>query len=280
MTAAVLQCGDRTVQLNKPLVMGILNITPDSFFDGGDFFSPTTALKQARLMVEDGVDIIDVGGESTRPGAESVSVDDELSRVIPIVEILHAELPVALSIDTSKPEVMSAAVQAGAGMINDVYALQAPGALQLAAEVDVPICLMHMQGEPRSMQHAPQYENVIAEVVDFLQQRVDVCQQAGIGRERLLIDPGFGFGKTLKHNLILMQHLPDLVALGLPVIVGVSRKSMIGSLLDAPVDERLFGSVALATLAVWQGVQIVRVHDVKATVDALRVIHAVQQVHQ
>lgn len=259
--------------------MGILNITPDSFSDGGDFFTPAAALEHARHMVAAGADIIDIGGESTRPGAEPVSVADELSRVIPVIETLHAEqLPVVLSIDTRKPEVMTAAVAAGAGMINDVCALQTPGALQVAAQCDVPVCLMHMQGEPRSMQKQPHYDNVVAEVLGFLRQRIEACQQAGIARQRLIIDPGFGFGKTLKHNLALMRHLPDFVALGVPVLVGVSRKTMIGALLDdAPLDERLFGSVALAALAVWQGAQIVRVHDVRETADALRVVHAVQQ---
>lgn len=274
-----LNCGGKLLDLSSPQVMGILNITPDSFSDGGVFFAREAALRQAWQMYEAGAAIIDVGGESTRPGARPVSVQEELDRVIPIIETLHAELPVILSVDTSKAEVMREAVQAGAGMINDVYALRREGALDAARECDVPVCLMHMQGEPRTMQQEPRYGDVVQEVLQFLRQRIDTCRQAGIAREKLLIDPGFGFGKRLQHNLQLMKQLPELAALGCPVLVGVSRKSMLGSLLGGrPVEGRLHASVAAATLAVWLGAAIVRVHDVGATVDAVKVAAAVKQI--
>ncbi len=274
-----LNCGGKLLDLSSPQVMGILNITPDSFSDGGVFFAREAALRQAWQMYEAGAAIIDVGGESTRPGARPVSVQEELDRVIPIIETLHAELPVILSVDTSKAEVMREAVQAGAGMINDVYALRREGALDAARECDVPVCLMHMQGEPRTMQQEPRYGDVVQEVLQFLWQRIEICRQAGIAREKLLIDPGFGFGKRLQHNLQLMKQLPELGALGCPVLVGVSRKSMLGSLLGGrPVEGRLHASVAAATLAVWLGAAIVRVHDVGATVDAVKVAAAVKQI--
>jgi len=274
-----LNCGGKLLDLSSPQVMGILNITPDSFSDGGVFFARDAALRQAREMYEAGAAIIDVGGESTRPGARPVSVQEELDRVIPIIETLRAELPVILSVDTSKAEVMREAVQAGAGMINDVYALRREGALDAARECDVPVCLMHMQGEPRTMQQEPHYGDVVQEVLQFLRQRIESCRQAGIAREKLLIDPGFGFGKRLQHNLQLMKQLPELAALGCPVLVGVSRKSMLGSLLGGrPVEGRLHASVAAATLAVWLGAAIVRVHDVGATVDAVKVAAAVKQI--
>lgn len=255
--------------------MGVLNVTPDSFSDGGRFHGRDHAITQALEMVEQGAAIIDVGGESTRPGADDVPLEVELRRVVPVIEALAPVVPVPISIDTSKPEVMKAAVEAGAGMINDVYALRRDGALELAASLDVPICLMHMQGEPRSMQHQPSYGNVVAEILEFLQQRVIHCTQAGVKRERLLLDPGFGFGKTLEHNLSLLKHLDALVNEGLPVLVGMSRKSMVGAVLDAGVDKRLFGSVAVATLAAWQGASVIRAHDVKATVDAITMTAAV-----
>ncbi len=274
-----LNCGGKPLDLSSPQVMGILNITPDSFSDGGVFFAREAALRQAWQMYEAGAAIIDVGGESTRPGAKPVSVQEELDRVIPIIEALHAELPVILSVDTSKAEVMREAVRAGAGMINDVYALRRDGALDAARVCDVPVCLMHMQGEPRTMQQEPRYGDVVQEVLQFLRQRIDTCRQAGIAREKLLIDPGFGFGKRLQHNLQLMKQLPELAALGCPVLVGVSRKSMLGSLLGGrPVEGRLHASVAAATLAVWLGAAIVRVHDVGATVDAVKVAAAVKQI--
>jgi len=256
--------------------MGILNLTPDSFSDGGLYDRKEAALVHARQMAAEGAAIIDVGGESTRPGARSVSEQQELDRVIPVLEALAGELDVPLSIDTCKPGVMREAVTAGAGLINDVAALRAPGALQAAAELQVPVCLMHMQGEPRTMQQSPQYGDVVQDVMAFLRERILACQTAGIHRSRLLIDPGFGFGKTLEHNLQLLKRLDELRILAVPVLVGLSRKSMIGTLLGgAPVDERLYGSLAAAVLAVLKGAVIVRTHDVRATVDALRVATAV-----
>ena len=257
--------------------MGILNVTPDSFSDGGDFFDLEAALAHARLMVEEGAAIIDVGGESTRPGAVPVSEDEELRRVIPVVETLSRELPVPVSIDTSKPRVMREAVAAGAGMINDVRALRAEGALEAAAEAGVPVCLMHMRGEPRTMQREVHYDDVVKEVLDFLAGRLAACREAGIQEERLIVDPGFGFGKELVHNLELMRQLSRFLSLGRPVLVGLSRKSMIGGILDVPVTDRLYGSLALATLAVWQGASLVRCHDVRPTVDAVRICQAVRE---
>jgi dihydropteroate synthase len=256
--------------------MGILNVTPDSFSDGGMYNRKEAALAHARRMVEQGAACIDIGGESTRPGAQSVTEQQELDRVIPVVEALSRELTVPLSIDTSKPRVMSEAVAAGAGLINDVLALRAPAALETAATLQVPVCLMHMQGEPRTMQEAPVYGDVVGEVSEFLAARIEACLAAGIPRTKLLIDPGFGFGKTLQHNLSLLQRLPELQALAVPVLVGISRKSMIGALLgDAPVDQRSYGSLAAAVLAVLKGAVIIRTHDVRATVDALRVTAAI-----
>lgn len=273
----ILQCAAKTLDLSRPRVMGILNVTPDSFSDGGRFLGREQAIEQALRMQEEGAAIIDIGGESTRPGAEDVSVQRELDRVIPLIEALASELDVPISIDTSKPEVMRAAVEAGAGMINDVYALRRDGALEAAAALDVPVCLMHMQGEPRSMQQAPEYSDVVQEVRGFLLEQIVRCEKAGIPKHRLLLDPGFGFGKTLAHNLSLLKHLPLVVAEGIPVLVGMSRKSMIGTVLDAPVEARLHGSVATATLAAWMGAKIIRVHDVQATVDAMKMVAAVQR---
>ncbi len=275
MTRGVLQCNGRTLDLSRPQVMGILNITPDSFSDGGVFFDAGKALARAREMVKQGAALIDVGGESTRPGAAPVSIDEELSRVVPVIEALSAEIDVPISVDTSKPEVMEAAVAAGAGLINDVRALRREGALAMAARLDVPVCLMHMRGEPGTMQQNAVYDRVVVEVLDFLAGRVAACESAGIPRERLLVDPGFGFGKTLAHNLQILKSLDRFLTLGLPLVVGLSRKSMVGAILDAPLDGRLHGSVALATLAAWQGAAIVRAHDVRATVDAMRCCQAV-----
>lgn len=272
----LLDCAGKPLDLSVPRVMGILNITPDSFSDGGRYLDPAVAVTRARQMVAEGAAIIDVGGESTRPGAAAVAVEEEIARVVPVIQALAAELPVPVSVDTSKPEVMRAAVAAGAGLINDVCALQQPGALAAAAELQVPVCLMHMQGEPRTMQQAPQYADVVAEVREFLAQRVEECIAAGIARERILLDPGFGFGKTLAHNLSLLKHLPMLHDLGQPLLVGMSRKSMIGAVLDVPLADRLYGSVAVATLGAWLGAAIVRVHDVKASADALKMVAAVQ----
>lgn len=275
----ILSCGPRALDLCAPVVMGILNLTPDSFSDGGRFTAPARSIARAREMVEEGAAIIDVGGESTRPGAPDVSVEEELARVVPVIEAIATRLDVPVSVDTSKPEVMRAAVAAGAGLINDVRALQEPGALEAAAELGVPLCLMHMQGQPRTMQDAPRYGDVVAEVRDFLLERATVCEAVGIPRERILLDPGFGFGKTLEHNLRLLASVDRLVATGYPVLVGMSRKSMIGQILEgAPVEERLHGSVAAALIAAMKGARILRVHDVKPTVDALRVFAAMQQV--
>ncbi len=265
------------LDLTQPRVMGILNITPDSFSDGGDFLSHAAALERAREMADEGADIIDVGGESTRPGAQPVSEQEELERVLPVIQAITAELSLPVSIDTSKPNVMRAAVAAGARMINDVLALRAPGALEAAREAQVPVCLMHMQGEPRTMQREPHYREVVGDIIAFLRERVRVCEEAGIPRHHLILDPGFGFGKTLAHNLRLLKELHRVTELGLPLLVGLSRKSMVGALLqDVPAAERLYGSLAAAVLAVERGASIVRVHDVKPTVDALRVVHAVR----
>ena len=272
----ILRCGPHELDLTQPRVMGILNVTPDSFSDGGRFLDREAALRQGRALVAEGADILDIGGESTRPGAAAVSVQEELDRVIPVIEALAAELPVPVSVDTSKPEVMRAAVAAGAGLINDVAALRRPGALAAAAGLGVPVCLMHMQGEPGTMQQDPNYEDVVAEVAAFLAERIAACEAAGMPRERLLVDPGFGFGKTLAHNLALLRGLPRVAALGVPVLAGLSRKSMIGALLGgAPVEGRLHGSVAAAVLAVERGAAVVRVHDVGPTVQALRIVAAV-----
>ncbi len=278
MLKTALDCSGKSLDLTRPLVMGILNITPDSFTDGGDFILPADALKRARSMVEEGVDIIDVGGESTRPGSHAVTTQEELDRVIPVIGAIAAELPVPISIDSCKSEVMREAVAAGAGMINDVKALQAEGALEAARDAAVPVCLMHMQGEPRSMQQDPTYSDVVAEVESFFRQRIAACESVGIQRERLLLDPGFGFGKLLEHNLALLQHLKRFTELGLPLLVGISRKSMLGAILDdAPVDQRLYGSLAAAVMAVERGAAIIRVHDVRPTVDALKIVRAVQE---
>ncbi|MGA9851642.1 MAG: dihydropteroate synthase [Gammaproteobacteria bacterium] len=255
--------------------MGVLNRTPDSFSDGGAFMNLDAALRQALDMARDGAAILDIGGESTRPGAQAVSVQQEMERVIPLIEHLAHDADVPVSIDTSKPEVMREAVRAGAAMINDVYALRLSGALEAAQECQVPVCLMHMQGEPRIMQRHPYYKNVVAEVKRFLEERIQACEAAGIPRAHILIDPGFGFGKTLDHNLELLRHLHELASLGQPLLVGLSRKSSIGTLLGGvPSDRRLQGSVAAAVTAVLHGAHIVRAHDVKPTVEALKVAAA------
>lgn len=262
---------------NLPMVMGILNVTPDSFSDGGQFFSRTLALEQARRMCLEGADVIDVGGESTRPGASSVSAEEELQRVIPVIEAISAELPVKISVDTSKPVVMREAVSAGASMINDVRALREEGALHAAANLGVDVCLMHMRGEPRTMQSNPHYEDVITEVRDFLVERAGACERHGISRSQIYIDPGFGFGKTLEHNLELLANLGALAATNYAVMVGLSRKSMIGALLDRSVEDRVHGSVALALMAYLNGARLIRTHDVGATLDALRIAQRVRQ---
>lgn len=274
----ILDCAGKPLDLTHPQVMGILNVTPDSFSDGGKFLVQDSALAQAKQMVEDGAGIIDVGGESTRPGAAIVSVEEEISRVVPIIEAIRLEIDIPISIDTSKPEVMTAAVNAGAGLINDVRALQVDGAVQVAVDCDVPICLMHAQGTPQNMQDAPRYDDVVTEVLDFLLERVAVCEQAGIARDRLILDPGFGFGKQAVHNLRLMKHLSKFINTNIPVLVGVSRKSMIGKLLKVSVEERLAASLSLAAISVWQGAKIVRSHDVRETVQAIMMCDYVTKV--
>lgn len=273
--ATSLDCGGRVLELSRTAIMGILNITPDSFSDGGIFLSHDAAVARAITMVEEGADLIDVGGESTRPGAQVVPVQEELDRVIPVIEAITRAVPVPISIDTSKPEVMRAAVAAGAGFINDVRALREPGAVETAAALQVPVCLMHMQGEPRSMQHHPVYSDVAVEVRDFLQERIDACITASIPRQRIVLDPGFGFGKTVEHNLDLLRRLGVLRTFGAPILAGLSRKSMIGNLFGLPVTQRLHASVALALIAVQNGATLLRVHDVRATREAIRTLEAV-----
>lgn len=276
MTNNRILCADRELSLDSPVVMGILNVTPDSFSDGGLFSNSDAALRQAEKMHSDGAVIIDIGGESTRPGAQSVSTSEELDRVIPVIEKIHQELDIIISIDTSKAIVMKEAASAGAGMINDVMALRAEDALKTAHETGLPVCLMHMQGEPRMMQAAPSYTDVVGEVTDFLTQRIEQCLAQGIKKQQIIIDPGFGFGKTLAHNITLFKHLDSLAALGMPVLVGASRKSMIGQLTDRDVSDRLAGSIALATLAATSGAAIIRVHDVAETVDAIKIANALK----
>lgn len=277
MAVTSLDCGGRPLDLTSPVVMGVLNVTPDSFSDGGDFLSPDSALSRARELVAEGAAIIDIGGESTRPGAADVSVDDELARVMPVIEALAGELSVPISVDTTKPEVIRAAAAAGAGLINDVMALQRPGALDAAVETGLPVCLMHMRGTPRNMQLDPQYDDVVEDVLGFLHERVATCTQAGIPAERIVIDPGFGFGKSMTHNATLLARLDAFNALDLPILIGLSRKSFIGQIVDRPPKERVAGSLAAAVLAAQAGARIVRTHDVAATVDALAVVDYVRR---
>ncbi len=275
-----LRCGSRTLDLSAPVVMGILNVTPDSFSDGGRFNERDAALRQAEQMLADGAAIIDVGGESTRPGAAPVSEQEELDRVVPIVEALHQQLDALVSLDTSTAAVIRDGAAAGAGLINDVRALRRPGALQAAAASGLPACLMHMQGEPGNMQDNPQYDDVTAEVMAFLQERIAACEAAGITRDRLLVDPGFGFAKSANHNLLLMREMAQLQQLNLPILIGVSRKSLFGKVLGREVNERLPGSLAAAVMCVERGALIVRAHDVQETVDAVRFAHAVREAHK
>lgn len=278
-----MQFGRYLLDLSTPRIMGVLNTTPDSFSDGGAVHSKdgqldmSSVLRRVEVMVKEGADIIDVGGESTRPGAAPVSVAEELQRVVPVVAEIVERFDVPVSVDTSTPEVITAAAEAGASLINDVRALRRPGALAAAAGSGLPVCLMHMSGEPDSMQQSPEYTDVVQEVGDFLVSRVTACEAAGIGREKILLDPGFGFGKTLQHNLELFRGLRQLQQLGMPLLVGVSRKSMIGMLLDKPVEQRMVGSVAMAMLAVQRGASILRVHDVSATADALKIMTAIER---
>lgn len=276
MIHPTLDCAGRVLTLDRPLVCGIVNVTPDSFSDGGVNFDADAAIRHGLALVGQGADLLDIGGESTRPGAQAVSEQEELRRVIPVIEALARQTTVPLSIDTSKPGVMRAAVRAGAGLINDVHALRQEGALDAAAELEVPICLMHMQGEPGGMQADPHYDEVVGDIKRFLADRIFGCELAGIPRKRLLIDPGFGFGKTLDHNLALLRELQQFATLGVPLLVGLSRKSFLGQLSGrSNPAERVHASVAAALIAVQRGASIVRVHDVAATADALKVWNAV-----
>lgn len=265
----------RLLSAPEPVVMGILNVTPDSFSDGGEFNRVDAAVKHALDMHTQGASIIDVGGESTRPGAQSVTESQEIERVVPVIEAIREKSEVLISVDTSKPVVMRAAMQAGASLVNDVNALRTEGAVECCAEFNVPVCLMHMKGEPRTMQQNPQYNDVVSEVSGFLQQRVRHCVESGIPGEHIVLDPGFGFGKTLHQNVTLLTHLNVICELNFPVMIGISRKSMLGQILDRPVDERLIGGIAAAVIAYSKGAHVFRVHDVAATRDALKICIAV-----
>ncbi|WP_434998572.1 dihydropteroate synthase [Vibrio scophthalmi] len=265
---------NKTLDLSQPHVMAILNVTPDSFSDGGQFHSLDNALMQAQKMITAGVSIIDIGGESTRPGAPDVTLEEELARVIPVIKAIRAKYDVWISIDTSKAEVMRQAIAAGADIINDVRSLREPGALEVAAHAGLPICLMHMQGQPRSMQTNPHYDDLLQEVGDFLQERIDACEAVGIAREQLILDPGFGFGKTLAHNYQMLAHLERFHQFNLPLLAGMSRKSMLFKLLDKAPSECVAASVSCATIAAMKGAQIIRVHDFEQTLDAVKVVSA------
>jgi dihydropteroate synthase len=273
--ANILRCGRFRLGLDRPLVMGVVNVTPDSFYDGGRHASTAAAIAHGRRLAEEGADLVDVGGESSRPGSEAVSLDAELARVLPVLDGLR-DLEVPVSVDTTKPEVMRAAIAGGAAMINDITALAAPGAIDAVAAGDAAVCLMHMRGEPRTMQANPVYADVVAEVRDFLAARVAACVAAGIPRDRIAIDPGFGFGKTVDHNLTLLRELGAIAALGVPVLAGWSRKSSLGRITGRAPEERLASSLAAALIAAQRGARIVRVHDVAATRDVLAVLAAVQ----
>ena len=272
--ARALRCAAKTLDLSTPVVMGVLNVTPDSFSDGGRFLSPAAAIEQGLRLAAEGAALIDVGGESTRPGAAPVSVAEELARVVPVVRALSERTTAVISVDTSKPQVMQAAAAAGAGLINDVRALREPGALAAARASGCAVCLMHMQGEPGTMQQAPSYRDVLTEVQAFLGERVDACLAAGLQPDQLLIDPGFGFGKTFEHNLTLLRGLAELARADVPLAVGLSRKALLGKLTGRATHERLYGSVALAVIAALHGARLIRAHDVAATVDALKVVAA------
>jgi dihydropteroate synthase len=269
-----LVCGKYALALERPLVMGIVNVTPDSFSDGGKHFDRRAAIAHARRLIEDGADILDIGGESTRPGAQLASLSEELDRVIPVIEAV-AEAGVPISIDTQKSEVMHLAIVAGACIVNDVNALQAPGALQAIAGSKVAVCLMHRQGSAETMQQNPEYRDVVAEVKEFLRERTDAVLATGVAAERIVVDPGFGFGKTVAHNLRLLRDLDAFLDLGFPVMVGLSRKATLGTITGRPVNERVAASLAAALLAAQKGAKIIRVHDVRETVDALKILHAV-----
>jgi dihydropteroate synthase len=275
-----LVCGPRVLDLSHPAVMGVLNVTDNSFSDGGRYQSLEAALAHGVAMVEEGARIIDVGGESTRPGAEPVPLQQELDRVLPVIQALVARVDAVISVDTMKPEVMTAAVVAGAGMVNDVNALRSPGALQAVAATQAAVCLMHMQGSPRTMQADPRYDDVVVEVDVFLRQRAQACLAADIGADRIVLDPGFGFGKTLEHNLQLLAGLARITAGAFPVLIGLSRKSMLGKLTGRPVDERLAGSLALHSIGTLYGARIIRAHDIKQTADAVAVAAAIRIANQ
>jgi dihydropteroate synthase len=272
----ILQANNKTLTLDRPHVMGIVNVTPDSFSDGGRFNSVDAALVQVSNMIDAGVSIIDIGGESTRPGAPEVTTEEELARVIPVIKAIRRQFDVWISIDTSKAEVMKQAIEAGADLINDVRALREPGALEVAAQANVPICLMHMQGQPRTMQAAPSYDNVLEDVANFLEERITACESVGINKEQLILDPGFGFGKTLEHNYHLLAHLEKFHRFGLPILAGLSRKSMIFKLFDKKPAECVVGSLACATIAASKGAQIIRVHDVAETIEAMKIVQMMQ----
>ncbi|MES2580084.1 MAG: dihydropteroate synthase [Pseudomonadota bacterium] len=273
----IFNCGKFQLNLNRPHVMGIVNVTPDSFSDGGKFAQTNLAIEHALKLGKEGADILDIGGESTRPNAVPVSLQEELDRVIPVIEGLVKQVNIPLSIDTYKSQVMQAAIVAGASIVNDIRALQENDALSIVAESDAGVCLMHMQGTPQTMQLNPQYNDVVSEVKDFLQQRLQVCEAAGIAKDRILLDPGFGFGKTRAHNITLIQHLASFSSLGQPLLVGLSRKSVLGQVTGHDVDARLYASVAASVISAMVGAKILRVHDVKATVEALKVVAAIQQ---
>lgn len=273
---SVLHAGSHRLLLSRPRIVGVVNVTPDSFSDGGQLHDTQAAIAHALKLSEQGADILDVGGESTRPGATAVPVDEEIGRVVPVIEALARE-GCLVSVDTNKPEVMRAALAAGAGMVNDVAALRAPGAMEAVAASGAAVCLMHMQGDPQSMQQSPRYADVVNEVKQFLRARIQACEAAGIAHERLVIDPGFGFGKTLQHNLALLKHLGELAELDVPILAGLSRKSMLGSLTGRAVDEREFAGVAAHLMAVAQGARLLRVHNVMAMRDALAIWNAVEE---
>lgn len=270
-------CGKFQLNLIRPHVMGIVNVTPDSFSDGGKFANASLAIEHALSLIEQGADILDIGGESTRPNAAPVGLQEELDRVIPVIEGLVKQINIPLSIDTYKPQVMQAAIAAGASIVNDVCALQESGAVEVVAASNAGVCLMHMQGTPQTMQINPQYNDVVAEVKAFLQQRLTACEEAGIVKNRILLDPGFGFGKTRAHNISLIQHLASFSSLGQPLLVGLSRKSVLGQVTGNDVDARLYASVAASVISAMVGAKILRVHDVKATVEALKIVTAIQQ---
>jgi dihydropteroate synthase len=268
------------LDLTTSKVMGVLNVTPDSFSDGGAFNMLENGLSQAALMLSEGADIIDIGGESTRPGAQAVTVQQELDRVIPVIEAVFKRFDTIVSIDTSKAQVMKEAINAGASLINDVRALQENGALDIAVKANVPVCLMHMQGQPRLMQQNPCYDDVVKDVMTFLQDRISVCRKAGIAENQIIVDPGFGFGKSIEHNYQILANLERFHELNVPVMAGMSRKSMIGNLLQRKIDQRLAGNIATATIAAQKGAQIIRVHDVKETIDAVKIVNIIKSLQE